>query len=101
MMRNNVVRDGPHLQLHGIRLGDAMLVAMSAEVFVEYALLGRQASPAQATLVLGYSNGNVGYLPTAAAYPEGGYEINTTKVGPDSERIAQEAIEAVFHDLAD
>jgi len=89
------------LRLHGIRLGDAMLVAMSAEVFVEYALFGREASPAQATLVLGYSNGNVGYLPTAAAYPEGGYEINTTKVGPDSERITREVIDAVFRDLAE
>jgi neutral ceramidase len=78
-----------------------MLVAMSAEVFVEYALFGRSASPAEATLVLGYSNGNIGYLPTAAAYPEGGYEINTTKVGPDSERIVHEAIEGVFGDLAD
>jgi neutral ceramidase len=88
------------LRLQGIRLGEAMLVAMSAEVFVEYALFGRRASPAEATLVLGYSNGNIGYLPTAAAYPEGGYEIDATKVGPGAEQIVHGAIEGVFGELA-
>jgi hypothetical protein len=87
------------LRLHGIRLGDAMLVALSAEVFVEYALFGRRASPAEATLVLGYSNGNIGYLPTAVVYPEGGYEIDVTKVGPGAEQIVHDAIEGMFADL--
>jgi len=88
------------LRLQGIRLGDAMLVALSAEVFVEYALFGREVSPAQATLVLGYSNGNIGYLPTAVVYPEGGYEIRTTRVSRGAERITHKAIRAVFRDLA-
>jgi hypothetical protein len=92
--------EAKQLRLQGIRLGDAMLVALSAEVFVEYTLFGREVSPAQATLVLGYSNGNIGYLPTAVVYPEGGYEIRTTGVGPDAERITHEAIRAVFRGLA-
>jgi len=92
--------EGRQIRLQGIRLGDAMIVALSAEVFVEYALFGREASPAEATLILGYSNGNIGYLPTAAAYPEGGYEIRTTRVGPGAERIVHKAMQAVFKDLA-
>ncbi|NLW49900.1 MAG: hypothetical protein GXY85_03535 [Candidatus Brocadiaceae bacterium] len=88
------------LRLQGVRVGEAMLVALSAEVFVEYALFGREASPAEATLILGYSNGNIGYLPTAAVYPEGGYEIRTTRVGPRAEKVTQRAMQAVFRELA-
>jgi len=58
------------------------------------------ASPAKATLILGYSNGNIGYLPTAVVYPEGGYEIRTTRVSRGAERITQKAMKAVFRDLA-
>jgi neutral ceramidase len=88
------------LRLQGIRLGDAMLIALSAEVFVEYALFGREVSPAEATLILGYSNGNIGYLPTAVVYPEGGYEIRTTRVSRGAERITHKAMQAVFRELA-
>ena len=88
------------LRLHGIRLGDAVVAALNAEVFVEYALFGREVSPAEETLVLGYSNGNIGYLPTADAYPEGGYEIDVTRVGPGSEPIVKDALRELFRDLS-
>jgi len=60
--------------VHGLRLGDAMLVGISAEVFVEYALFGRKKSPAKSTLILGCTNGCVSYIPVASAYEKGGYE---------------------------
>ncbi len=87
------------LNLHGIRLGDAMVVALGCEPFVEYALFGRDISPAKATLVLGYSDGGIGYLPTADAYPEGGYEVSSARVAPESEQIAKEAIRDIFGEL--
>jgi len=87
------------LPLHGIRLGEAILVALGAETFVRYALFGRDASPAKETLVLGYSNGNIGYLPTADAYEEGGYEINTTRVGPGAEQLVKDVMLQLFDEL--
>jgi len=68
--------------LHGVRVGDAVLVGLGGEAFVEYALFTREKSAAQSTLVLGYTDGTVGYLPTAAAYAEGGYEPNAFKWMP-------------------
>ncbi|MCK4283603.1 MAG: hypothetical protein KAX44_04730, partial [Candidatus Brocadiae bacterium] len=88
------------LPLHGVRVGDAVLVALGCEAFVEYALFGRATSPAKETLILGYSGGSVGYLPTADVYESGGYETRTSKVAPQSEQIVKEAMRRMFEELA-
>lgn len=66
-----------HLELQCIRLGDVALVALGAEPFLEIGQAIAARSPAPHTIVLGYTNGLLGYLPTAAAYPFGGYEVDT------------------------
>ena len=66
--------------IHGLRLGDVALVGLGGEAFVEYALHARARSAASSTMALGYTDGVVGYLPTAIAYEEGGYEPNAYKV---------------------
>ncbi len=63
------------LELQALRLGDALLVTTPGETFVEIGLAIKAASPLPHTFVLGYTNGNVGYIPTAAAFGEGGYEV--------------------------
>ena len=35
----------------------------------------------------GYTNGWLGYLPTAKAYEEGGYETRNTPLSPESEEL--------------
>ena len=35
----------------------------------------------------GYTNGWLGYLPTARAYEEGGYETRNTPLSPESEQL--------------
>ncbi|MCK4376067.1 MAG: hypothetical protein KAX19_12085 [Candidatus Brocadiae bacterium] len=89
------------MPIHGLRIGDAMLVALGCEAFVEFALFGRATSAADETLLLAYSNGNVGYLCTADAFETGGYEPSTSRVAPQSEQIAKQAIREVFAALAD
>jgi hypothetical protein len=57
------------------RIGDLALVAHAAETFTEIGQAIKQGSPAPHTLFAGYSTGCVGYLPTAEAHAEGGYEV--------------------------
>lgn len=55
-------------------LGDAHIIGLPGEVFVEYALELKQAG--SKVMVSGYTNGNVGYVPTRKAFDEGGYEVD-------------------------
>jgi len=63
------------VELQALRLGDALLITTPGETFVEIGLAIKAASPLPNTFVLGYTNGNVGYIQTAAAFGEGGYEV--------------------------
>jgi hypothetical protein len=89
----------PELAMHGVRMGDALIVGLGCEAVVEYALFGRKVSPAKATLVLGYSNGRIGYLPTAEMHPTGGLEVNRSRSAPESEQIVKDAMQEVFQEL--
>lgn len=84
--------------LQAFRIGEAALVGVPGEVFSEIALQVKQRSPAAITLFAGYSNGVISYLPTAAEYPFGGYEVDYAhhsfglieQVAPESEAILVE-----------
>ncbi len=88
------------LPLHGLRMGDAVLLTLGCEAFVEFALFGRQASSAEETLVLGYTDGNIGYLCTADAFETGGYEPRTSRAAPRSEGLTKAAMKEVLAELA-
>ena len=62
-------------EIQTFRIGNVALVAYPGEMFVDYQLTLDQNSPFDKTITLGYNNGCIGYVPTADAYPEGGYEI--------------------------
>ncbi len=67
--------NGQHeAELFGIRLNGVMLIGANAEVFSAFTDMLRCQSDAKIYLI-GYANGDVGYLPTRAAYAEGGYEV--------------------------
>jgi hypothetical protein len=61
-------------ELFGVRLGGIILIGANAEVFSEFTDMLRGKGNARVYLI-GYANGDVGYLPTRAAYAEGGYEV--------------------------
>jgi neutral ceramidase len=61
-------------ELFGVRLNGVILVGANAEVFSEFTDMLRRKSDRKIYLI-GYANGDVGYLPTRAAYAEGGYEV--------------------------
>lgn len=74
-----------------LRLGGVYLVGLPGEIFLETGWLVRRqvaaatGAPESRVLVQGYCHGTVGYVPTAAAIPEGGYEVGAWKM---SERPA-------------
>jgi neutral ceramidase len=79
------------IELQGVRVGDALFVAVPAEVFVEIGLRLKRNSPHK-TFIVGLANGYIGYLPTREAHAAGGYEVVSAKCQPASADILIERI---------
>ena len=77
--------DAPRIpfEITSIRIGDIALLATPCEPLAELGLAVKQASPFRATLFLGYTNGCIGYLPPADAYPKDGWSPWETYAIPD------------------
>ena len=65
------------VELQALRIGDLATVATPVELFAADGQAIRAGSPAPATIVAGWSNGNWGYLPTRRVAAHGGYEAET------------------------
>lgn len=79
-------------RIHAIRFGPAALVTSAGEIFAQIGVGVKEKSPIANTLFAGYTNGDVGYVPTPDAYPEGGYEVEyASRVDPDAGRVLAEA----------
>lgn len=61
-------------EVAALRLGPMGLVGLPGEIFVELAREIQHGSPFEPTRVIGLTNGALGYIPTAEAYTQGGYE---------------------------
>jgi hypothetical protein len=66
------------LPVRFLTIEDTLVWAAPVELFSEIAMNIRMKSPFRHTFYFGYTNGWFGYLPTAAAFAEGGYEPTTS-----------------------
>lgn len=62
-------------ELQVLRIGDLALVSAPGELFVELGLAIKQGAAVEHLFICGFSNDNIGYIPTPQAYPQGGYEV--------------------------
>ncbi|GGD72901.1 neutral/alkaline non-lysosomal ceramidase N-terminal domain-containing protein [Paenibacillus nasutitermitis] len=97
------------LKMTGLALTEGFAVlAMNAEVVVEYGLYLKSASN-KTVVPLAYSDGMIGYIPTARQLAEGGYEpIDSTyyfglpaPFAPEAEGILREALDVVAREFCD
>jgi neutral ceramidase len=78
------------------RINDTVIWAAPVELFCEIAMAVRAASPLAHTFYFGYTNGWLGYLPTAAAFAEGGYEPKTSVFTDRAEKDLTEGVIAAL-----
>ncbi|WP_414662993.1 neutral/alkaline non-lysosomal ceramidase N-terminal domain-containing protein [Horticoccus sp. 23ND18S-11] len=76
------------------RINDTVLWASPVELFCEIALNVRRDSPFRHNFYFGYANGWLGYLPTAQAFRDGGYEPRTSPFTEEVERDFTEGVSA-------
>jgi hypothetical protein len=84
-------KDRP-IDLSCLDLGRARVLHLPGEPFVEYQLFARDQLPELGVCVAGYGDGGPGYIPTARAYEQGGYEPTVALAGPESEAVLQDGI---------
>jgi hypothetical protein len=79
-----------------LTVGSLAIVAVPGELFVELGLAIKANAYFDQTFVAGYCNDLIGYIPTRAAYAEGGYEVDTARIAAGSgEMIVDTALAAL------
>lgn len=72
---------------------DTAMVCLPAEIFVEFGLAIKKASPFKRTFVISICNDRPAYVPTLEAFHQGGYEVWNSRVQPGGgEKLTDTAI---------
>jgi len=88
------------LPLRFLRINDTFVRSAPVELLCEIAIAGRNQSPYLRTFYFGYTNGWFGYLPTAKAFEEGGYEPRTSPFSPRAEADVVQGVVGFMHGMS-
>ena len=81
------------IDLAMLRLGNARVLFMPGELFIEYQLAAQQMKPDAFVAMAAYGLYGMGYIGTAIAYGQGGYETSeVSRVGPEVEPVLMNAM---------
>lgn len=83
---------GDPLPLSSLTLNDITALHLPAEVFIEYQLHAQSLQPGRPIAVAAYGDGGPWYIPTAEAYPLGGYETQVAFSPPSIDLALRNAI---------
>ncbi len=86
-----------------LRIGQAILVGVPAEAFVEFGLMIKERSPFPHTYVASYANGYAGYVATRQAFAGGSYEVWPTlnaRVGQEGGYLMVDKAVELINDMA-
>ncbi|MBN1491400.1 MAG: hypothetical protein JXA69_15910 [Phycisphaerae bacterium] len=85
--------EGAVIDLTCLHVGEAKILHLPGEPFVEYQLAAQKMSPEAFVCVAGYGDYGPGYIGTAVAYEQGGYETGpVSRVAPGVESILMSAM---------
>jgi len=107
LLRNNVeqlawlqrCQAGKRTNVSCLTLGRARILYMPGELFVEFQLAAKAERPDLFVAMAAYGDYAPGYICTAIAYEQGGYEAGpASNVSPKAEGIIMAAIHKLLHD---
>jgi len=76
-------KEGHRFPVQRLRLGDGDVLFFPGELFVDYQLAAKRMRPDEFVAVAAYGNTGMGYIGTAIAYDQGGYEVGrVARSGP-------------------
>lgn len=84
---------GYKVDLSCLRLGNAYILNMPGELFVEYQLSAQKMRPDSFVCMSAYGDCGPGYIGTEISYPQGGYETSpVSRVAPEVEKVLTDAM---------
>jgi len=86
--------------LKGLRAGPLIILGYPGEMFSETAMAVKAAFPGRAVMVCSYAEESLsGYIPVREAYPEGGYEVDSSPYAPGGEAVLRRELIALGRSL--
>lgn len=87
------VEAGRKININCLSIGDARVIYMPGELFVEYQLAAQKMRPDLTVAMAAYGQYSPGYIGTKISYTQGGYETGkVSRVGPGAEKVLKEAM---------
>lgn len=88
------VQSGHAIDITCLKVGNTRMLHLPGELFVEYQLAAKSMRSDLNVMMAAYGDYGPGYIGTAAAYPEGGYEtaLTSSSVAPEVEPILMNAM---------
>lgn len=83
---------GTPILLSALRLGEASLLHLPAECFVQYQLAAQSTAPEQFVATAAYGDGGPWYIPVADEYACGGYEVSVAFCEPTIEAALKSGV---------
>ena len=88
------------LEVQAFRLGsDTAIVGLPAEIFVEFGLAIKKASPFKNTFVISICNDRPNYIPTLEGFAQGAYEAINSRVKPGTGEKLVEVATKLLNEL--
>lgn len=89
---------GHKTELSCLKIGDARILHMPGELFVEYQLAAKELRPNLNVAMAAYADYGPGYIGTAKSYGQGGYETSpdASKVSPAIEKVLMDGIQQLL-----
>lgn len=85
-------RQNQPIELVLLRIGPAFVLHLPGEPMVEFQLYAQRLVPKRFLAVAGYGDGGTGYICTAKAHSEGGYEPGASRIAPEGETVLKKAL---------
>ena len=87
-------QSGHRIPITCLRVGDSRVLHLPGELFVEYQLAAKAMRPDLHVMMAAYGDYGPGYIGTAAAYAQGGYETGAgaSNVAPEVEAVLMRAM---------
>ncbi|MCX7590908.1 MAG: hypothetical protein N2255_04700 [Kiritimatiellae bacterium] len=91
-------KSGHKIDVTCLRVGDAYVLHMPGELFVEYQLAAKAMRPDRFVAMAAYGDYGPGYIGTEVAYSQGGYETGPTSsyVSPEVEKVLTTAMKRLL-----